>query len=202
MKKTMLSFFLATLAPALSWGDVEAFNHPLASGQVYTVPAGKVLLLEAGAASTTGTGTLSIRTPGSSFAFSYSTNTSLPTSGNPRQPLYLKEGTTLGTTGEGRDFVIFGRLATPDELYASSEPTSEIDISGGSARVVFAETKSKWPVRFALQESTDLVSWIKAAVSSITTTRSTVSANLPKSADEKSKFVRAVAKEIPVGAGG
>ena len=202
MKKSILPLFLAALVPAMSWGDVEAFNHPLASGETYTVPAGRVLLLEAGVASTTGTGTLSIRTPGSSFAFSYSTNTSLPTSATPRQPLYLKEATRIGTTGEGRDFVILGRLATPDELYANSEPTSDIEISGGAARVVFAETRSKRPVRFVLEESTDLMSWIKAAVSSLTTTRSTVSADVAKSDGEKTRFFRAVPKEIPVEGGG
>jgi hypothetical protein len=199
--KTILACLLIVVATSPSWGDVEVLNQPLSTGQVYTVPSGRVLLLEAGVASTEGSGSLSIRTPGASFSFAYSSNTSLPTSSTPRQPIYLKEGTTITGGGTGRSYVIFGRLATPNELYASTDPATEISLSADTATIV-ARADSKRPVRFELQESTDLESWTQAIVSSFTTTRDAITAEVAKSPAGRPKFVRAVPKVIPVDAGG
>ena len=199
MKANFVAAFLA-LSTSLTWADVEVINHHFGSGASYTVPDGMVLLLEAGINNNQATGPLTIQIPGASFSFDYNTNTNMPTGDSRRQPLYLKEKTVIkAPSGSGR-FIIFGRLVTPDELYASNGSSAEIEVSGGKATVV-AKANSSHPVRFKMEESSDLVTWMKAVVSSISTTKNSLSAEIETSPGEERKFVRAVAKEVPVGTG-
>ncbi len=91
-------------------------------------------------------------------------------------------------------FVVLGL----DELYAKScAPTSTIEVEDESATIV-ARAESRRPVRFQVQESTDLITWLKAAVISISASRDSIVAGVAKSPGEDAKFVRAVAKRIPV----
>ncbi len=199
MKTIFAAAFLA-LSPALTWADVEVINYSIPARGNYKVPDGKVLLLEAGVNNSEGTGDLEIRIPGAAFDFPYNTNTNMPTGDNRRQPLYLEEGAMImaPSTNSARRFIIFGRLVTPDELYASNGSSAEIEVSGGKTTVV-AKSDSPRPVKFDLEESSDLVTWMKAIVSGFSTTKNSISAEIETSPGEQRKFVRAVAKEVPVG---
>ena len=197
MKKHLLSLLVLLAGSGLCSVSAEVLplNHELASGLSYTVPQGQVLLLEA-VVSSTATGGVSIQVPGASFSFLFGVSTVLK-AGSLDRGLLLKEGTviTAPTTG-GINYLLFGRLATVEELYAKVDAEQDLEIAGGQA-LLTVQADSKRPVRYRVEESGDLQEWSPAEGEVVQTGRARLTAALETSGEAPRKFLRARAKEIP-----
>lgn len=194
--KKLLFILLATL-PLCSFG-IEPVIFKLDDNPkiTYTVPAGKVLLLEhiVSAKSTSYeyiNPIFTLRTTNSSYTISIYADPNIhPLRGliSFDRPLKIPENTEIeaSDTGDTDGYTIFGMLAEPTELYANIETQSEgmlcqngnfsFDVMAASAR----------PGKIKLQGSTDLVDWhpiVEATIAKIDPSSHSVS--VPIAGNEK-----------------
>lgn len=160
MKK--VAGLLLVLVPFIGFGAIEPviIGFP-DTNSTYTVPAGKVLVIER-----IGGINVNHTTPDSlSFIANGSTNVvKVFVSGElpmPFEPsIKVPSGTTIMmNNSSSAPFTILGLLVDPSDLYASIESQSGDMIVGGGLFSFDVITASSRPARIAVEGSSDLASW-------------------------------------------
>ena len=206
---SLLSFsFVAALLVIPARADVTAVNINLDdTNPSYTVPAGKVLLLEHllwRLESESTNQTISIRFPGAANVHIQSFSSEEPDMTSYARPLRLSAGVTvlslINVNVDWRDVTLVGLLVDPEDLYAAKIPV-DLDGSlnvGGTAVAAVAKFSSPRPRAVKVVSSTDLEDFTEEEAATVTETAdpSIAMVSAPVSGARSFVSLEAVAREV------
>jgi len=197
MKITESAALVRLFASIPSFGAVEATVFYITTNETFTVPAGKVLIIE------------NFMRVGTSFdatkhRIEKGTNSFFLNFDDGREsgvklPVKIPEGWTLqgfaNAFGEGTDVLIFGLLVSPSDLFASANHRiDQIAVNGGIASLGI-QTVSPRPARINVEKSSDAQKgWLATenAVVTPTADKSRYVATVPVEGDKE--FIRTKAR--------
>lgn len=170
MKITKAAALVWLFASMPSFGAVESVLFHVTTNEIFTVPAGKVLIIE------------SLQTPNpfgaslDSQRLEKGTNSftvRFDNEGGVRLPIKIPEGWTLRGIDEGlegaTDVWVFGLLVSPSDLFASTQHRIDsIAINGGMASLDI-QTASPRPAQINVEKSSEADNGWQAAENAVVT---------------------------------
>jgi len=198
MKITKAAALVWLFASIPSFGAVEATLFHITTNETFTVPAGKVLIIENYMrAGTSFNVTHRIEKGTNSFILNFDDGREFGV----KLPVKIPEGWTFrgiandNVPGEGTDVLIFGLLVSPSDLFASANHRiDQIAVNGGIASLDI-QTLSPRPARINVEKSPEAdKGWHAAenAVVAATTNKTRYVATVPVDGDKG--FIRTKAR--------
>ena len=188
----MKSVVLVWLATSVhSFGAVEATLFHISTNATFTVPTGKVLIIES---TTYLSPALRLQKATDSFDLNGDADGGLRV----RLPLKVPEGWTLQAVVEGSestDVWIFGLLVAPSDLFASLRHQIDAIAINGATASLDIQTASPRPARISVEKSAEVdKGWASAenAVVTATTNKARYVATVPIEGDKE--FLRTKAR--------
>jgi hypothetical protein len=183
MKITKAAVLIWLFASLPAFGAVEAVLFHITTNETFTVPAGKVLIIE-NYMGDMGRGSHRIEKGTNSFILNFDDGREFGV----KLPVKIPEGWTLrgfvDDNGGATDVVIFGLLVSPSDLFASAQHRlDQIAVNGGMASLDI-QMASPRPARIAVEKSSEADQGWQAAENAVVTPTA-----------DKSRYVAAV----PVG---
>ena len=195
MKITKVAVLIWLSASMPSFGAVEAVLFHVTTNETFTVPAGKVLIIENFMRSGTSFNvTHRIEKGTNSFILSFDESREFGV----KLPVKIPEGWTFrgfGNDNEETDVLIFGLLVSPSDLFASAQHRiDQIAVNGGIASLDI-QMASPRPARINVEKSPEADNgWHAAenAVVAATTNKTRYVATVPVDGDKG--FIRTKAR--------
>src|SRR6185503_19039709 len=180
--KIMKSVVLVWLATSLhSFGAVEATLFHISTNATFTVPTGKVLIIE----------NATYLRPGLRFQKATNSFDLIPDADGPHFPIKVPEGWTLQAVVEeerSTDAWIFGLLVAPSDLFASLRHRIDaIDVNGATA-LLGIQTASPRPALINVEKSPEADKGWHAAENAVvtpTTNKTSYVATVPIEGDKE-----------------
>lgn len=194
MKITKVAVLIWLSASMPSFAAVEAVLFHVTTNETFTVPAGKVLIIENLMTSTSGgPSNLRLENGTNSFTVEFGEGVSLPV----KVPGEWTLRGATGSFGPGTftDVWVFGLLVSPSDLFASSQHRiDQIAVNGGMASLGI-QMASPRPARIAVEKSSEAdQGWhtVENAVVTPTADKSRYVATVPVQGDKG--FIRTKAR--------